>query len=161
MQTSILNRFFTPALTPFIESRALALTIVGCAATQTLLVFFGLPSWQCPIRAATGIPCPGCGLGSALALLLKGRWLESLERHAFAPIFLLAFVVIAIASLLPSAWHQKVVDVMSRAERQTGFAVVIVLALSCGVGQAPLFSVSSSRFSAACLPATDSLATAK
>ena len=41
----------------------------------------------------------------------------------------MAFVLLGIASLLPAAWHQKVVDVMSRAERQTGFAVVIVLAL--------------------------------
>ena len=129
MRTSISNRFFTPVLTPFLESRALALMIVGCAVTQTLLVFFGVPSWQCPIRAATGIPCPGCGLSSAMVLLLKGRWLESIERHAFAPIFLMAFVLLGIASLLPAAWHQKVVDVMSRAERQTGFAVVIVLAL--------------------------------
>ncbi len=129
MRTSISNRFFTPVLTPFLESRALALTIVGCAVTQTLLVFFGLPSWQCPIRAATGIPCPGCGLGSALALLLKGKWLESLERHAFAPIFLLAFVVIAFASVLPAAWHQKIVEAMSRAERQTGFAAIVLLAL--------------------------------
>jgi len=110
------------------ESRGLALMIVGCAVTQTLLVFFGLPSWQCPIRAATGIPCPGCGLSSAMVLLLRGKWLESLDRHAFAPIFLMAFVVIAIASLLPPVWHRKVVDVMSRVERQTGFAVVIVLA---------------------------------
>lgn len=110
-------------------SRALALTVVGCAVTQTLLVFFGLPSWQCPIRAATGVPCPGCGLSSAIVLLLKGKWLESLERHAFAPIFLMAFAATAIVSLLPPAWHQKVVEVMSRAERQTGFAVVIVLAL--------------------------------
>ena len=22
--------------------------------------------WQCPIRATTGIPCPGCGLSSAM-----------------------------------------------------------------------------------------------
>jgi hypothetical protein len=129
MQTSILNRSFTPILTPFMESRALALMIVGCAVTQTLLVFFGLPSWQCPIRAATGIPCPGCGLSSAMVLLLRGRWLESLERHAFVPIFLMAFVLLGIASVLPAAWHQKIVDVMSRAERQTGFAVVILLAL--------------------------------
>ena len=107
MRTSISNRFFTPMLTPFLESRTLALTIVGCAVTQTLLVFFGLPSWQCPIRAATGVPCPGCGLSSAMVLLLKGRWLESLERHAFAPIFLLAFVVLGVASVLPTAWHQK------------------------------------------------------
>jgi hypothetical protein len=129
MRTSILNRFFTPVLTPFLESRALALMIVGCAVTQTLLVFFGLPSWQCPIRAATGVPCPGCGLSSAMVLLFRGRWLESLERHAFAPIFLLAFVLLGVASVLPAAWHQKIVNVMSRAERQTGFAVIVLLAL--------------------------------
>jgi hypothetical protein len=130
MRTLISNRFFTPILAPFMGSRALALTIVGCAVTQTLLVFFGLPSWQCPIRAATGVPCPGCGLSAAMVLLLKGKWLESLEQHAFAPVFLLAFVTIAVAAILPPVWHQKVVEGMSRAERQTGFAAIILLALA-------------------------------
>jgi len=122
MQTSILNRSFTPLLTPFMESRARALMIVGCAVTQTLLVFFGLPSWQCPIRAATGIPCPGCGLSSAMVLLLRGRWLESFAIHHFAPLLALAFLVL-VTSLLPTLLHQKAVNLITHIETHTTFLI--------------------------------------
>lgn len=128
MRTAITNRFFTPVLTPFMESRTLAFTIVGCAVLQTALVFFGLPSWQCPIRATTGIPCPGCGLSTATSLLFKGRWQESLQTHAFAPVFLLAFVLIAVVNFLPQTQRQNILHIFNKLESQTGFATIIIMA---------------------------------
>jgi hypothetical protein len=44
-----------------------------------------------------GIPCPGCGLTTAIAELLRGDWRGSLSIHAFAPIFVVAFVIMLAA----------------------------------------------------------------
>jgi hypothetical protein len=38
----------------------------------------------CPIRLVTGVDCPGCGMGRALAMLADGNVSASLQRHPFA-----------------------------------------------------------------------------
>ncbi|MEB3200741.1 MAG: DUF2752 domain-containing protein [Synechococcaceae cyanobacterium] len=58
-----------------------------------------LPGLSCPLRAATGIPCPTCYLTRATAAALNGRLSESLALHAFGPpaaILLLLWAVLAL-----------------------------------------------------------------
>ncbi|MEB3331259.1 MAG: DUF2752 domain-containing protein [Synechococcaceae cyanobacterium] len=58
-----------------------------------------LPGFSCPLRAATGVPCPTCYLTRATAAALNGRLAESLGLHAFGPAaaaLLLAWSVLAI-----------------------------------------------------------------
>jgi hypothetical protein len=50
----------------------------------------GIP--MCAVRLSTGVPCPGCGMTRGLAALLKGRAMESLEYHAFAPVVAVAAI---------------------------------------------------------------------
>jgi hypothetical protein len=54
----------------------------------------------CLFHRATGLPCPGCGMGRALLLLAQGRFSESWAAHPFAlPLLGLAWI----AALLPAA----------------------------------------------------------
>ncbi len=41
-------------------------------------VLFGTP---CPIRLATGLPCPGCGITRAAVLFLAGRWQQAWQMN--------------------------------------------------------------------------------
>lgn len=43
-------------------------------------VFLPIP-WPCPLRLATGIPCPGCGMTRAVRLLAKGDLVGACKMH--------------------------------------------------------------------------------
>jgi hypothetical protein len=58
-----------------------------------------LPGWSCPLRALTGIPCPGCFLSRATAAALTGQLQESVELHAFGPPLALALLAWTAVSL--------------------------------------------------------------
>jgi hypothetical protein len=88
-----------------------------------------LPSWQCPILHATGVPCPGCGLSRAIVLLLRGELRESIRFHAFAPIFLLVGIALAITVVLPESMVQPAIYEAEVLERKTGFTVIILAGL--------------------------------
>ena len=44
-----------------------------------------LPGWSCPIRHATGLPCPTCFLTRSVSASLNGNLSEALEYHIFGP----------------------------------------------------------------------------
>jgi hypothetical protein len=46
----------------------------------------------CPIRATTGVPCPGCGLTRATMALLSGDLAEALHWHPL--VFVLAPILV-------------------------------------------------------------------
>ncbi|MFN9620417.1 MAG: DUF2752 domain-containing protein [Synechococcaceae cyanobacterium] len=58
-----------------------------------------LPGWPCPLRALTGIPCPGCFLSRATAAALTGQLQESVRLHAFGPPLAVALLVWTAVSL--------------------------------------------------------------
>lgn len=119
----------TPIITPILKERYLPYVLTAFGIVQVTLVASGQHGWQCPIKAALGIPCPGCGLTTATVLLLQGKWRESLSTHAFAPIFLVGLLLITVVSLLPGRWRVKAVDAVARLEKRTGFAAVVLIAL--------------------------------
>ena len=112
-----------------LRDRLEARVIIGAALLHTGLSAAGLPGWQCPIRAATGVPCPGCGLGTAIGLLLKGRWGEALSVHAFAPLFLFGFIVFGVIAILPARLHHKAVLILARVERRTALVTLTLAGL--------------------------------
>ncbi len=121
---STLNR---AVLAPMIENRTTGVAIMGAAILHGLLMFLGLPSWQCPIRDGLGLPCPGCGLSRATAALFHGDWRTSLNYHAFAPLFLVAFLVIAGATFLPSSPRHRLIEWISWIECRTGITAILLI----------------------------------
>lgn len=60
-----------------VRSRKSLFLLLGlvCLAPVQLLVY------HCPLRAITGIPCPGCGMTTALKQLLSGEVQASFHTH--------------------------------------------------------------------------------
>ena len=132
MQSILLTSKFTEQLSTPILSTLLAnpptrLAIIGGVALHSGLVMAGLPSWQCPILYGLGVPCPGCGLSRATAALLQGDWETSLTYHAFAPLFLIAFGLIVVATLLPSVPQTRFIQWVERVESYTGVTPILLI----------------------------------
>jgi len=120
---------FVPVLASLLENRLVALLLGGIAALQIGLVAVGLDGWQCPVKATLGVPCPGCGLSTAMVLLLQGEWRAALATHVFAPIFLLGLILMAVVSVLPGRLHRGAVRWIATLERRTGMVTFVLLAL--------------------------------
>jgi hypothetical protein len=48
----------------------------------------------CPFRAATGYPCPGCGMTRAFCALTQGQWRRAIAFNALSPLLYLALLVV-------------------------------------------------------------------
>lgn len=118
-----------PFFASLLQKRRIAL-ILFCAATlQILLISTGLQGWRCPIHSTFGIPCPGCGLSTAMSLLINGDWQIAIQTHAFAPVFLFAFSLMGIVSILPKNLHRKAVLQIAVIEKHTAFAAYILFGI--------------------------------
>ena len=117
---------FTPVLAPLLQNRRLLLIIAALAVVQIVLVVAGLMGWQCPIYSTFGVICPGCGLTTAVAMLLEGHWLAAVQTHAFAPLLLILVVCILAASGLPAGHLRRLSDSVARLERKTGITAIVI-----------------------------------
>lgn len=127
LSSSISRDLHNPVIASLLENRTTGVIIVGGAVLHGALVVLGLPSWQCPIRHGLGIPCPGCGLSRAMAALLHGDWRTSFTYHAFAPLFLAAFVLMAVVTVLPSPQRQAAINRIGLVERRTKITTVLLI----------------------------------
>ena len=118
-----------PILVSLLENRTMGLAIAGTAALHSGLVILGIPSWQCPLRHGLRIPCPGCGLSRAITTLIRGDWQTSLTFHAFAPLFLVALILITGVTLLPSPHRRRVINCVEVVERHTGITAILLIGL--------------------------------
>jgi len=124
------GQVFKPVLASLLENRLAAFMLVGIVALQIgSLLLTDVEVWRCPIKAALGIPCPGCGLSHAGVLLLRGRWQQALHTHAFAPLFLLGFIVILVSGLLPRHLHDRFAAWVAVLERRTGMVAFVLVGL--------------------------------
>lgn len=89
----------------------------------------GLPGWTCPILAVTGLRCPGCGLTAATMQLLRGDFHASFQTHAFAPIFLIAMLVMGINIVLPEAQRKIMLASITRFETRSGITAWVLFSL--------------------------------
>ncbi len=120
---------FTPVLAPILADRRIALILVGVAVLQVGLTVSGLPGWRCPVMAMLGIPCPGCGLSRAMALLIRGEWQAAMLMHAFAPVFLAGFALMLIVSLMPERYSREIICRIAVVERTTGFVGYLLICM--------------------------------
>ena len=106
-----------------------ALLVAGVTLAQAALTALRLPALPCPLHAATGIPCPGCGLSRAGAALLRGDVAEALRMHAFAPLFALCGVVVLVGLALPRPVRLKVGERLHEVESRRWVGLVLLLSL--------------------------------
>lgn len=62
-------------------------------------------------------------------LLLQGDVHASIRFHAFAPVFLIGIIAVALAAFLPTSLVQPAISKAESLERQTGFTVLILTGL--------------------------------
>jgi hypothetical protein len=82
-------------------------TIVIATVTWGLLVIgasaaahaAGITQSLCPLRRATGIPCPTCGGTRATFALARGHPIDALTLNPLVTIALVATIAVAVASL--------------------------------------------------------------
>ena len=103
--------------------------MAALAAVQVAGVATGVGGWPCPLKAALGIPCPGCGLTRATVSLLRGEFAAAFGAHAFAPVLLAGLAALAVAALLPAGRREAFAGLVGRFERRTKASYVLFAAL--------------------------------
>jgi hypothetical protein len=121
--------WYRPALASILENRAETMALAGFGGLQVGLHLLGLPGWACPFKQLFGIPCPGCGLTAATGELLHGQFSLSFHTHAFAPLFLGAFLLMGLALFLPKNVAQVLIAFIGRVETRTGLTAWFLTAL--------------------------------
>jgi hypothetical protein len=116
-------------ISDLLSTPALSMGIIGAGAAHIALCAGGFGGWQCPIYQATGWPCPGCGLGRACALLLRGEWTESIRVHAFAPVLLFALAVLGAGFILRGRAKRTLHTVVTRMEDRANLGGILLGAL--------------------------------
>jgi hypothetical protein len=121
--------WYAPVFSNLLENRRDGLIILGAGAAHLGLSLAGLPGWECPILAVTGIPCPGCGLTHATMQLLNGDVVASLQTHAFAPVLLFALFLMLAALILPENAKLLLFATVRKLEIRNGLTSLVLSAL--------------------------------
>jgi len=125
----LIKGFYTPILAPLLQNRWLICIFVAIGVAQLMLVFFGLTGWQCPIYETLGVICPGCGLTTAMTMLLQGHWQTAVQTHAFAPVILIVLMMMLVAMGLPTAYLRKLSGRVERLEQKSGITAILLLSM--------------------------------
>lgn len=120
MNSQMNTLWHQPVFANLLKSRMETGAIVGFGVVHIGLNLAGISFWQCPILAATGVPCPGCGLTRATMQLLHGDIAASLKTHAFAPIFLVALALMVTVLVLPDSIRTSLINFVKRIETRNG-----------------------------------------
>jgi len=82
----------------------MAAGVVGVAASRAV----GLPLPPCPVRALTGLPCPGCGAARSISALLDGDLLAAIDHNVLVPVALVVIswsAVVAVSRRAGRRWR--------------------------------------------------------
>lgn len=84
----------------------------------------GLPGLSCPLRALTGIPCPGCFLTRAVAASLHGDLATAVHWHPIGPVAALMLIVWSVVSIR----QKRLVPAHGSGVALAGLAVLLAIA---------------------------------
>ena len=121
--------FFTPVLAPMLQNRRLVRILAGLAVIQIIVVAAGLGAWKCPIHSALGVTSPGCGMTSAIILLLKGNCEAAVRMHAFAPLVMVVIILMTSAGILPPKYRYRITEAMATLESRSGISAIVLMAM--------------------------------
>ena len=105
---------------------------VGFLVAGVILVtaqVLGITVYVCPLQAATGLPCPGCGLTRGTTALLRGDVQRALAFHPFSPLVIVGIVLLVLSLILPEGPRSKMLNHIESLERRTGLGLLGLLAL--------------------------------
>jgi hypothetical protein len=109
-----------PAPSPA-RDRARDLRVAGAVAAGTSLVGSALElGTLCPLRAATGVPCPLCGLTSGVWAAAHGDLAVAVASHP------LALPALGLLALAWTPWGNDLVAGLGRHGRAIGALLVVV-----------------------------------
>lgn len=94
----------------------------------------GLGVDLCPLHAATGLPCPGCGVTRGLSALSQGDLHVALGANPFVLLLWPFFAVVAVLALLPQARVDALERQLDLVEPWFSRAFRVVLASFFGFG---------------------------
>jgi hypothetical protein len=83
------------------QLRVAAIGMLGAAAVWNLLPVH--PPLACPLRSATGIPCPMCGMTRAVVAAVHGNVLASLAFNPFGIVVVAVAIYVIVTARLPVA----------------------------------------------------------
>jgi Protein of unknown function (DUF2752) len=118
--------FCQPMLAAILRDRRLGSIICGAGLLQLLLTFLGVPGWTCPIFHTFGIPCPGCGMTRATLFLFRGDLKQALTMHVYAPILLIALIIITLCTIGPRNYVERIVAKTETLENYTGITTILL-----------------------------------
>jgi hypothetical protein len=98
----------------------------------------GLDVNVCWTKAATGVPCPGCGLTRSLSCAARGKIDQSVRYHPMGPVVLALMAIVAGSSLLPAPARARLraaIDLRTRVANVVYFTFVAAF-VGCGVVRA-------------------------
>ena len=124
-----------PVLAGCMRDRAVALAISGLVIVQLVSTAFGAGLWRCPLRQATGIPCPGCGMTQSALAIADFDWYNVWQLNPFAPVVMVGVVLTAVdlqTSLVSSPFMIYSPQLEGPARKgYTGSVLVHQVSLSC------------------------------
>ena len=88
------------ALLGFMRDASVRRWLVWTPVGLLTLFATGLTLFQCPVPAATGCRCPGCGMTRSVAALAKGDVEASFALHPFGGIFAFGWLLLVASELL-------------------------------------------------------------
>lgn len=106
-------------------------SVCAAAGLQCGLTWMGLGGWRCPFFQCTGVPCPGCGLTRASLALLRGDVSGAFALHLFAPVLVVALMLLYAAVVLPEAARGWLLCKVESIERGTGLTGFLAISLIC------------------------------
>jgi hypothetical protein len=80
--------------------------VLGLGITLPLLPHN--PGLPCPLRTATGVPCPLCGMTTAVKASLRGHMRESISANPFG----ILLVVFSTVALLIPRWRSTTIPLV-------------------------------------------------
>ncbi|WP_435894624.1 DUF2752 domain-containing protein [Oceaniferula spumae] len=116
-------------LSLLLEDRKLGWAMLGGGLGYLILSLTGLNFYICPVRALTGLKCPGCGLTSGSKALLAGNWHEAIQHHWFTPVFVVFWIAVGIGLIAPPPAREKFLGWVRTSERITRWPAVLGIAL--------------------------------
>lgn len=113
-----------------VRERRLGWAMVGGGAVYLALSWAGLEPFPCPLRQATGLPCPGCGLTRSCMSMLQGEWAEAWRHHPLGPLFAVFWLVVGAGLCLPGRARARYAAAVGRLEALTRWPAWAMAGLS-------------------------------